>query len=704
MDITLYYAPRHLRARALHHADRSGGRFRGPARSTSAAGSTCLRTTWRSTPSTRSPLLVVDGEAMTESTAIQVWIARTFPEAGLLPDDPWEELRAISLHSWLLVRHPPLSQPDQRAAPGLRRGGRGRERGPPRQGIPHRGVRHRRGHAGGARLLLRPLPPRPMRISSGAAGGPHSSTSTSPTSPTPLPISSGCTGGRACGSCSPTRRRSWTSSPRPRSAPHAAFRAERAGDTVRSGRNDEHAVRTVDDGNRARRAQPTSLSRDALVRGTRSPGDLGDRRRAFRPRRNGRLGENGDDRRGRPALHTRLRRTAYSPRQGAVGRQCAREQERFPSTRAIEILAQRKRTYSTDEIAERAGQIVLAGIANGVTRMAHPCRHRFRLRAGRLRCDAGAPRALRGAGRFADRGLSAKGHSGGQRHGKSAAGSDGPRRRRRRRHAVQRDRSRRESGTYPDRLRYRPGTRRRHRHACRRDGRPRRAHAGNASARRRPRMAGRGGSPRVTPARLAGYPDEYAAQVIGAVAEAGVNVIVNPATKPDAAGSRRSAPQAARYHAGQGAAGKGGQCCPSARTIFATCFYPFGCADPLELALLLAHAAHMSQPRRDRHAVFHGDGARGACASRNGLRHRAGLRRRSGDPGRTISRRSDRPPGRPPARHSPGPRRLADGHDADRPRALTKRRCGACRCLQTRFPAAPSGVIRSPPSIGRRPC
>ena len=51
-------------------------------------------------PRHKVPLLVVDGEALTENTAIQVWIARTFPEARLLPEDPWQELEAIALHAW----------------------------------------------------------------------------------------------------------------------------------------------------------------------------------------------------------------------------------------------------------------------------------------------------------------------------------------------------------------------------------------------------------------------------------------------------------------------------------------------------------------------------------------------------------------------------------------------------------------------------
>jgi glutathione S-transferase len=51
-------------------------------------------------PKHKVPLLVVDGQVLSESTAIQLWIARTFPQAKLMPADPWQELKAIGLHSW----------------------------------------------------------------------------------------------------------------------------------------------------------------------------------------------------------------------------------------------------------------------------------------------------------------------------------------------------------------------------------------------------------------------------------------------------------------------------------------------------------------------------------------------------------------------------------------------------------------------------
>lgn len=51
-------------------------------------------------PKHKVPVLIVDGQVLTESAAIQTWIARSFPPARLLPTDPWQELKALSLMSW----------------------------------------------------------------------------------------------------------------------------------------------------------------------------------------------------------------------------------------------------------------------------------------------------------------------------------------------------------------------------------------------------------------------------------------------------------------------------------------------------------------------------------------------------------------------------------------------------------------------------
>ena len=51
-------------------------------------------------PKHKVPLLVVDGQTLTENVAIQIWIARHFPQAKLLPTEPWAELKALSIMSW----------------------------------------------------------------------------------------------------------------------------------------------------------------------------------------------------------------------------------------------------------------------------------------------------------------------------------------------------------------------------------------------------------------------------------------------------------------------------------------------------------------------------------------------------------------------------------------------------------------------------
>ncbi len=51
-------------------------------------------------PKHKVPMLVIDGERLTENVAIQVWIARQFPAAKLLPADPMGEIKAISLMGW----------------------------------------------------------------------------------------------------------------------------------------------------------------------------------------------------------------------------------------------------------------------------------------------------------------------------------------------------------------------------------------------------------------------------------------------------------------------------------------------------------------------------------------------------------------------------------------------------------------------------
>jgi glutathione S-transferase len=65
----------------------------------------------RLNPKHKVPVLVIDGSPLSENVAIQTWIARNFPSAKLLPEDPMQELHAISLLAWCASRiHPYLSR------------------------------------------------------------------------------------------------------------------------------------------------------------------------------------------------------------------------------------------------------------------------------------------------------------------------------------------------------------------------------------------------------------------------------------------------------------------------------------------------------------------------------------------------------------------------------------------------------------------
>jgi glutathione S-transferase len=55
-------------------------------------------------------VLVIDGDPLTENIAIQIWIARRFPHAKLLPQDPKTEIKAIALMAWFCSTiHPHLT-------------------------------------------------------------------------------------------------------------------------------------------------------------------------------------------------------------------------------------------------------------------------------------------------------------------------------------------------------------------------------------------------------------------------------------------------------------------------------------------------------------------------------------------------------------------------------------------------------------------
>ncbi len=65
----------------------------------------------RLNPKGKVPTLIIDGAPLTENVAIQIWIARQFPHAQLLPDDPLAYARAVSVMAWCAAGiHPKLTQ------------------------------------------------------------------------------------------------------------------------------------------------------------------------------------------------------------------------------------------------------------------------------------------------------------------------------------------------------------------------------------------------------------------------------------------------------------------------------------------------------------------------------------------------------------------------------------------------------------------
>jgi glutathione S-transferase len=65
----------------------------------------------RINPKGKVPTLIIDGEPLSENVAIQIWIARQFPQARLLPADPLEQARAIAVMAWCASGiHPKLTQ------------------------------------------------------------------------------------------------------------------------------------------------------------------------------------------------------------------------------------------------------------------------------------------------------------------------------------------------------------------------------------------------------------------------------------------------------------------------------------------------------------------------------------------------------------------------------------------------------------------
>lgn len=99
MPLTLYYAPHTCALVPYVTLTEAGAEFE-VRNINNRAGGNRTPEFLAVNPKHKVPVLIIDGEALTENVAIQIWIARRFPGARLLPADPDEEIKAISLMAW----------------------------------------------------------------------------------------------------------------------------------------------------------------------------------------------------------------------------------------------------------------------------------------------------------------------------------------------------------------------------------------------------------------------------------------------------------------------------------------------------------------------------------------------------------------------------------------------------------------------------
>jgi glutathione S-transferase len=99
MDLVLYYAPGTCALVPFVTLTEAGAQFEVRNVNTRKGG-TRTEDYRRLNPKGKVPVLLIDGEPLTENLALQIWIARQFPQARLLPSHPAQEIKAISLMAW----------------------------------------------------------------------------------------------------------------------------------------------------------------------------------------------------------------------------------------------------------------------------------------------------------------------------------------------------------------------------------------------------------------------------------------------------------------------------------------------------------------------------------------------------------------------------------------------------------------------------
>ncbi len=109
MKLELYYAPRTCALVPYVTLTEAGADFT-VHNMNSRSGQLKTAEYLRINPKHKVPVLVIDGDPLTENVAIQIWIARQFPAANLLPQAPKAEIKAISLMAWFgSTIHPHLT-------------------------------------------------------------------------------------------------------------------------------------------------------------------------------------------------------------------------------------------------------------------------------------------------------------------------------------------------------------------------------------------------------------------------------------------------------------------------------------------------------------------------------------------------------------------------------------------------------------------
>src|SRR5258708_30377229 len=123
MKLTLYYAPIACSLVPLVTLHESGAKFE--VKPISLKDKQQHNAEYlRINPKAKVPVLVVDGEPLTENVAILTWLASAFPAKKLLPTDPKNSIKALSLMSWCASGlHPPDDAARQRQARARLRAG-----------------------------------------------------------------------------------------------------------------------------------------------------------------------------------------------------------------------------------------------------------------------------------------------------------------------------------------------------------------------------------------------------------------------------------------------------------------------------------------------------------------------------------------------------------------------------------------------------